>query len=284
MLSGDNGILQKATTAKENTDSSQIQERINLAYHSSLVDGQGEVTEPSLESELKKEFNKTTLDDDWIDKTSVEGKWKITIDGISLAVPAGVVNETSSIINYGNKTAETVDVGDDITIDTEKFKVIKKSTDGKKITAMPYYNLVLNQTPIKQATLENAGTEVGNAGTTAFSSEKFWTGKGIDIDAMSSSNIQTYIEEYQMTLQNLGASNVTTRVVKYSDVQNLTAEQCNPSGVGTFWLGTTDLDGVSDAYIWCVNFIAPRVTGHLYSADFHNAGYMGVRPAIIITN
>ena len=60
MLSGDNGVLQKATTAKENTDSSQIQERINLAYHSSLVEGQGKVTEPSLESELKKEFKKTT--------------------------------------------------------------------------------------------------------------------------------------------------------------------------------------------------------------------------------
>ena len=57
MLAGDNGILQKATTAKESTDSSQIQERINLAYHSSLVDGQGKVTEPSLESEIKKDVN-----------------------------------------------------------------------------------------------------------------------------------------------------------------------------------------------------------------------------------
>ena len=90
MLSGDNGILQKATTAKENTDNSQIQERINLAYHSALVDGQGEVTEASLEEELKKEFNKGTLDENWLDKTSVQGKWKITIDGISLNVPAGI--------------------------------------------------------------------------------------------------------------------------------------------------------------------------------------------------
>ncbi len=89
MLAGDNGILQRATTANENTDSSQIQERINLAYQSSLVGGQGKVTDTSLESELKKEFNKDTLDEGWLDKTSVEGKWKITIDGISLEVPAG---------------------------------------------------------------------------------------------------------------------------------------------------------------------------------------------------
>ncbi len=90
MLSGDNGILQKATTAKQNTDNSQIQEQINLAYHASLVEGQGKITEPSLESELKKEFNKDTLDEGWLDKTSVEGKWKITIDKVSLEVPAGI--------------------------------------------------------------------------------------------------------------------------------------------------------------------------------------------------
>lgn len=85
--------MQKATTAKENTGVAQIQEQINLAYHSALVDGQGEVTEPSLEKELKKEFNKSALEDGWLDKTSVEGKWKITIDGISLEVPAGKEND-----------------------------------------------------------------------------------------------------------------------------------------------------------------------------------------------
>ena len=89
MLSGDNSILQRATDAKTNTDDAQIQEQINLAYHSSLVDGQGEVTETSLESELKKEFNKTVLDEGWLDKTSVVGKWRITIDGVYLDVPVG---------------------------------------------------------------------------------------------------------------------------------------------------------------------------------------------------
>lgn len=101
MLSGDNGILQKATTAKENTDNSQIQERINLAYHSSLVDGKGKVTEPSLENELKKEFNKDSLDEGWLDKTSVEGKWKITIDEVSLEVPAGEEADNNATIKVG---------------------------------------------------------------------------------------------------------------------------------------------------------------------------------------
>ena len=108
MLSGDNGILQKATTAKENTDNSQIQERINLAYHSSLVDGQGKVTEPSLESELKKEFNKTNLEEGCLDKTSKAGKWKITIDGISLEVPAGLEYDNRITIKSGTTNLKEV--------------------------------------------------------------------------------------------------------------------------------------------------------------------------------
>ena len=99
MLAGDNGILQRATTTKENTYNSQIQERINLAYHSSLVDGQGKLTEPSIENELKKEFNKDTLEKGWLDKTSVEGKWRITIDGVSLDIPEGI-SETMEMITF----------------------------------------------------------------------------------------------------------------------------------------------------------------------------------------
>lgn len=108
MLSGDNGILQKATTAKENTVNSQIQEQINLAYHSSLVDGRGKVTEPSLESELKKEFNKDTLDEGWLDKTSVQGKWRITIDEVSLEVPAGEEADNNATIKVGTTNLKDV--------------------------------------------------------------------------------------------------------------------------------------------------------------------------------
>ena len=37
MLSGDNGILQKATTAKTETEKSQEQEIVTLAYNSALA-------------------------------------------------------------------------------------------------------------------------------------------------------------------------------------------------------------------------------------------------------
>lgn len=101
MLSGDNSILQKATDAKTNTDNAQIQEQINLAYHSALVNGQGELTETLLETELKNEFNKTILDEGWLDKTSKAGKWIISIDNVSLEVSAGVgeIDDSTKLYN-----------------------------------------------------------------------------------------------------------------------------------------------------------------------------------------
>ena len=84
MLSGDNGILQKATTAKENTDSAQIKERIQLAYHSALAEGQGSYTKESLEVELEKEFTTDYSVDD-----SDNDNWILTAKGISVTIPAG---------------------------------------------------------------------------------------------------------------------------------------------------------------------------------------------------
>ena len=99
MLSGDNSILQKATDAKTNTDNSQIQERINLAYHSALTSGLGKIDEATLKDEIKKEFNKTDselTEENWLDKTSVTGKWRITIDEVYLDVPAGKQDDQDS--------------------------------------------------------------------------------------------------------------------------------------------------------------------------------------------
>ena len=163
MLSGDNGILQKATTAKENTDNSQIQERINLAYHSSLVDGEGKVTEESLESELKKEFNKTTLDEGWLDKTSVEGKWKITIDDVSLNVPAGKETPPEPItLPVGTYTA-----GQEVTCGGEQFFVI--ADDGNSVRLLAKY--CLSKTENKQLTRDATTSDYG----ITFSNTKYWS-------------------------------------------------------------------------------------------------------------
>ena len=89
MLTGDNSILKRATTAKENTEKTQIEERIKLAYNSALTSGQGSYTKESLEDELEKEF--TT---DYSVNDSDNNNWIITAKGQSVTIPAGKVIDT----------------------------------------------------------------------------------------------------------------------------------------------------------------------------------------------
>ncbi len=157
-LNDDNSVVAKfATTAKENTDKAQIEERINLAYHSSLVDGQGKVTESSLESKLKKEFNKTTLDEDWLDKNSVAGKWKITIDNVFLEVPAGEETVTSARANITpSPINSTYTTGQEVTFGNENFFVL--SDDGTTVNLLAKYCLNKAGTAQENSTQSLSGT------------------------------------------------------------------------------------------------------------------------------
>ena len=56
MLSGDNGVLQRATDAKTKSDEAQIKERIQLAELSARTDGKGDLAYSKLNEELTKEF------------------------------------------------------------------------------------------------------------------------------------------------------------------------------------------------------------------------------------
>ena len=93
MLSGDNSILRRATTAKENTEKTQIEERIKLAYHAALTGGQGSYTKDSLEKELTKEFGDEFEEvDDSNDKN-----WILKAGGQSVTIPAGKVYNAGKI-------------------------------------------------------------------------------------------------------------------------------------------------------------------------------------------
>lgn len=90
MLSGNNGVLQRATDAKTKSDEAQIKERIQLAYHSALTGGKGSYTKESLENELKNEFGENNYDvnDDsdkeWVLSAKVQGREQ------SVTIPAGI--------------------------------------------------------------------------------------------------------------------------------------------------------------------------------------------------
>ena len=107
MLAGDNGILQKATTAKENTTNSQITEKIQLAYHAALTGGQGSYTKDTLMDELKKEFE-TDYDVDDSDNKN----WKMKAQGQEVIIPAGKKDNSKVTIKTLNTNTNLKGVPD----------------------------------------------------------------------------------------------------------------------------------------------------------------------------
>ena len=151
MLSGDNSILQKTTDAKIKDDEAQIIERIQLAYHSALtkdITGEnGELTKPTLQTELNNEFSEKTVT---ITPSADKKEWTIKVDEVEVTVVAGkdeekkqmTVAEAKSsgkvfdgtedplVDNYGNeiivpkgfKIVEGTNVTDGIVIQDENAK------------------------------------------------------------------------------------------------------------------------------------------------------------------
>lgn len=208
-----------------------------------------------------------------------------TGEATGLAISGIKGKSASNAINYGSKTKETIEPGDDITIGgTEKFKVFSVGTDG--IKAMPYYNLKLDSNPIKQATEETASS----AGGVWFSNKYYWSydennnlidgwnanskdGYSIDVDMTNpANNIQGYISSYKETLRNLAAEGIIVRAPTLYELRTANREQKNPSKTGYFWLGSARIS--HPLAIW---YIEP---GSSATSDWNVS--KGVRPIIII--
>ena len=90
MLSGDNGILTRATDAKTKSDEAQIKERIQLAYHSALTKDltgeSNELTEDTLSEELENEFKDKTFT---ITPSEDKKQWVIKVDDVEVSIKAG---------------------------------------------------------------------------------------------------------------------------------------------------------------------------------------------------
>ena len=139
--------------------------------------------------------------------------------------------ENKSVIDFVGKTKDTIEVGDDIIIETERFRVGIKTTN--KIIAIPYYNIELKTDNPKQSI---------DAGTIEFSSEKYWEGgKEIDIDMFDSrNNIQKYINAYKQTLNNMGAVNVIVRISTYNEMNAIPRKERAPKYTTPYWIGTAN--------------------------------------------
>ena len=105
MLSGDNGILQRAADAKTKSEEAQVRERIRLAYNSALtkdVTNQNEeVQKLTLEDELENEFPNKTIE---ITESTDKKEWIIAIDDITENVPIGKDTPQVATLPSGNGT------------------------------------------------------------------------------------------------------------------------------------------------------------------------------------
>ena len=114
MLSGNNGVLQRATDAKTKSDEAQIKERIQLAYHSALTGGKGSYTKETLEEELEKEFGENNYNVDDSDSNNWILTGKVQEKEQNVTIPAGEIVDTTwqqafIFPEYGNLTRFTLD-------------------------------------------------------------------------------------------------------------------------------------------------------------------------------
>lgn len=293
-LVGENGIINRTITAREETKKAEYIERARLDLIDSIIEksvaGENkEIGTDDLKTQLKKNFTEESVESALEEKGKIndEEYRKITKliaeDGTEVALYDLLKEITVFVqaIDYGEKSAQTIETGDDLTIGgTEKFKVIKKEEN--KITAMPYYNISL-EAPYKQKS---------DAGRVTFSSSAYWSGlndSNCNIDMSGANNVQTYINEYEKTLRKMGASNVTARIARIKELRAkdeldnslLTYDMKNPGHQGdAYWTGSYYSNAERD--LPYVHIVA--TTGDDGgSQEFNNNFGAAVRPVIEIT-
>ncbi len=241
-LTGDNGLLQKAQSAGEQSKIAEAEEQIKLIYAEYQISKYAEGNMSAgdyLKEQLEKTYGEGNVDIISQEETIV---LKVTNNGESKFYEynpsAGISNELQKGINYNGKTPSEIQPGDDIAIVTEKFKVF--AVENNTIKAMPYYNITLTDKPVQSK----------NAGTTKFSNSNYWTQLEDALDMSNSDNcIQPFITYYKTTLDNLGA-NVEVRAAKYSELSatGVTSTMVNPGKTGDYWIGSTSSSNINTIY------------------------------------
>ena len=289
MISSQDGILNKATTAKETQKDATELERVKLAAQSALIEGEGTIdiadttgtTKGSLKKALIEEFGSTS--------SVVTGysAGKVAIGEKQYSVSAiGVVAEIKAQWTLTTDSGDSgISVGDLVTSKkktTEQFYVI--GIDGDTVSLLSKYNL-------KSDGSEQDTTGANN--TCAFSSTYYWDADGkltyplengkypnlndkITYPLGTATSIVTTAEDYGKSL------NSTGRLITYEEAKVLvnvnstilygkyeTGKSLN------YWLGS-----VSDSYnVWLVN----GERDSLYDSSFNDDADCGVRPVVEVS-
>ena len=192
-----------------------------------------------------------------------------------------------------NNTSTYAELGDTITVGSEKFYVI--SNNNHKIAALAYYNLNVGENladGLSGIQNENAkgwysgGTNPFLGGVT-FSNVKGWPNSNDENIALKSypGNVNSALYDenngYEKYIQKLGL-NATARLILKSELLELGCKvsnhSCTSSGhdwlySSSYWVGTSASIDVSN--VWRLDS-----NGGLYSNYYYSAGAYGVRPVI----
>lgn len=261
----DNGIFNKANTAKEQTQLSNAEDIIKLTVLENKVKSISGDADTLTNEELKKEIEK-----------------KLTEQGYT--VSEGIVtyykDKTIDIENYLEKenTATTYtayNVGDHVTVCGEKFYVIKASSaNEEKVILLAEKNI--DTTTLKQS---------DSAGIVAFSNTDYWSSiEGITypynlngVETSASTYVMNIAKAYGTAKGGEGRLMTIEEIVALGgSIDKYSSESC-PSWINTsnFWLGSA-FNGNS---VWRVG----TKFGQLFGTDCRDEGSYGVRPVIEIS-
>lgn len=192
-------------------------------------------------------------------------------------------NTSTIVFKNGTETVTTPEVGYDVEIGTEKFKVIKIT--GNKVTAIPYYNLDLTEINTKQQTSGDTARDAEQNVSFSTLSEVTW-GYGDNIMlGETESAVTTPITNYETYLKGIGANNIEAKIGRFYNTSSAhqgidvpdeeyigDCDDLNPSGVGRYWLGTSS--GDMNDYVFVVYedgyAFSSGYTRKIWRTPYHN--------------
>ena len=234
MVSGNNGILTKATDAKKANEQGTIGDRVRLAVQAALIDGEGTINisdtegdaKGSLYNALEEEFGSEVVNE-------YAGDGKITLHGKVYSVSTtGSVTEPQWIITEDNGD-KVLSKGDLLSptnpeIESEKFYVINIDENGRAI--------LLAQKNLNT----NTNIQADNANTVRYSSN--------GSEVYTNSSIKEMVDIYVSKLSSTGisletVSGINGRLMLKEEANGLKANYSDILYGKSYWLG----DGGSEA-------------------------------------
>ena len=303
MLTGENGILKQATSAKDTTDKSEFEEQVKLAVMAAKTNKTGSINTSDLETELNKisgaEITKSANNE--LPWTVKKGSYEVTITA------EGVTTNTTGK-DDSKKDENKIKPGTEISLTstkgtTEKFYVLSYDESTQKAKALAKWNLMVG------AICDSKGKKTGDVdtsaanyglqdetmkgwisgqerkGTVAFSNSWYFkdtfasypvdeNGKSYVYD--SNSNLYTYVNKYKELLGNTDKVSEVS-LASYEDINALWSNKSNYEWLysTSFWLGSAYSS--SSSGVWTV-----RSDGYFSNPQYIMGIFQGVRPVITI--